>query len=391
VGWSVGCALALLALATLPARAQSGATLLTQGNERFQAKAYDQAAEFYRQAQAAKNAPAAAALYNEGCALLEQNKPADAASRFRDADAKAGDDLDLSARARFNLGQALFKQAEPQKDQQPDQALDLLKQSAAAYRSVLDVNPTDAEAARNVEIARRLMKQIEDKKREQQQQQQNQDQKNQDQKNQKQNQKGGGQGQSQDQQDQQGGQQQEQQRQADNLKDLAKRQRQAADESAKAQQNTSDQQSSEQRQKQQQSIKDDTAKAQKEQQQSGSSDQLKKAQEEQSKALDELKKQNAEGAKQHQEEAAKALEQAAKDAQAKAEQAKQQKAQQEAKQDKDGKDQQAQQQANADSSKDQNYDKTAAALLDRERKLHQQRQPVIRAQRGTAGPVEKDW
>jgi Ca-activated chloride channel family protein len=377
----------------MPAFAQSGSTLLAQGNEKFRAKDFEAAADLYHQAQSAKNAPAAKALYNEGCAFLEQGKPAEAADRFREADAKAGADRDLSARARFNLGQSLFKQAEPLKDQQPDQALDLLRQSAAAYRSVLDAAPADAEAPRNVEIARHLMRQIEDKKREQQKQ---------DQKNQQQNQKGG---KGEKGQQGQGGepgdeQQQEQQRQADQLKDLAKRQRRAAAESQKAEQNSPDQWSAGERQKQQQGLKEDTAKAEIEQKESGGSesDQLKNAQEEQQKALDELGKQNPGAAKRHQEAAAKALEQAAKEAQDKADQTqkhdrkdgKEQGKDQGRQDGKDGPGQSAQQ-GNTDPKKDQNYDKTAAALLDRERKLHQQRQPVIRAARGTGAPVEKDW
>src|SRR5688572_29243794 len=102
---------AVLALAA-SATAQSPVALITEGNERFKAKAYDKAAELYRKAQEAKEAPAEA-WYNEGCVLLEQGKLADAADRFRAADAAAGRDVELMARARFNLGQTLFRMAEP--------------------------------------------------------------------------------------------------------------------------------------------------------------------------------------------------------------------------------------------------------------------------------------
>ena len=49
------------------------------------------------------------------------------------------------------------------------------------------------------------------------------------------------------------------------------------------------------------------------------------------------------------------------------------------------------QQAKGEPKKDQNYDKTAAALLDREKALRQQRTPVVRAARGSGPPVDKDW
>lgn len=357
-----------------PCLAQSPADLVAQGNEQFKAKNYDKAAELYKQAQAGTHAPAAA-FYNEGCVLLEQGKPGDAADRFRAADAGATSDAELGARSRFNLGQALYREADAAKEKQADQALDLLRQSASAFRSVLEVNPSDTEAARNVEIARRLMKQIDDKKKEEQ--------KKQDQKN----------GQNQQGQSKEDREAQQAQQQADQLKDLAQRQRQAANDSKQAQQQGADQQKTDQLQKQQQSIKDDTAKAQEQQKQSGGSqqsDQLQQAQGEQQEAMDDLQKQDPGDAQGHQEQAAKLLEQAAQQAQQKADQAKQRAQQAKADQQK-GEKGNGQKMGDAEPKEDQNYDKLAESLLKRERDLRKQRQPVIRAERGVKAPVEKDW
>jgi hypothetical protein len=375
-----------------PAWAQSAFDLLTRGNQKFAAKEYDGAADLYRRAQSAKNPPtAAAALYNEGCALLEQGKADDAAARFREADAGAGHDTDLSARARFNLGQSLFRQAGAAQEKQAERALELLRQSAGAFRSVLEVNPGDADAARNVEIARRLMKQVEDKQRqEQQKQEQAQQQKGQEGDQKKPDQQSG---------EQQKQDQQEVQKQADQLRDLAKRQQQAAGDSAQAQQSGADKQQTDDLAKKQRELKNDTAKAQEQSKDSAASEQLSQAQQEQQKAAEELQKQNPGAAREHQEQAAKLLDRAAKQAEEKAreqghqngqDQQKQQQAKAE-QQNKDGSKGEAAQQAKAEPKREQNYDKTATALLDRERQLRQQRQPVVRAARGSGPPVAKDW
>lgn len=385
--------LLVLCLLTAGARGQSARELIAQGNEKYRAKDFDAAADLYHKAQEGKNAPAAA-LFNEGCALLEQNKLADAADRFRAADA-AGD-TDLSARARYNLGQSLFKQADAAKEKQPNQAMDLLRQSAAAFRSVLDVKPDDTEAARNVEISRRAMKQIEDKKQEQQKQQQqsqgdkqNQDPNSQDKQNQQQQSGGSGSPQS--------DQSRQDQKQADDLQMLARQQARAAKDSQQAHQSGADQKQLDDLKHKQQSLKDQTAKAQQRaQSRPRPSDQtkdeaqrLQEAQAEQQKAIDDLQNQNAAGAKEHQERAAQLLDQASKDAA--------QQAQQQAQKDQQAKDQQtkqsqAVQQAKTKESNDEpKHDQTAAALLDREKQQRQQRMPVIRAARGQGPPVDKDW
>ncbi|MCE7968300.1 MAG: hypothetical protein DYG94_06095 [Leptolyngbya sp. PLA3] len=128
--------------------------------------------------------------YNRGCALLESGAFEQAAEAFRLAGDAPGS---LAAKARFNLGHALLRQAQsPQAAQpkgnrgeeapvsapaasNPQKVLDQLRRSAAAFRSVLDVDPNDAEAARNTELVRRMIRDLEEqmKQAEQQQQQSN--------------------------------------------------------------------------------------------------------------------------------------------------------------------------------------------------------------------------
>ncbi|MCL4221715.1 MAG: hypothetical protein KJZ65_10155 [Phycisphaerales bacterium] len=124
--------------------------------------------------------------YNRGCALLAAGDFEQAAAAFRQAADAPGA---LAARARFNLGHALLKQAQspaaaPQANPMagnaapaaaaPDsrKTLEQLRRSAAAFRSVLEVDPTDAEAARNTELVRRMIRDLEEQMKQAQQQQQ---------------------------------------------------------------------------------------------------------------------------------------------------------------------------------------------------------------------------
>jgi len=344
----------------------------------------------------------AATKYNTGRELFVAGKYAEAAEQFRSADIESRDP-ELSARARFNLGQTLLKQSETANGtdakESPEQVKARLQGAAQAFRSALEAKPGDAEAARNVEIARRMLNDFEEQQEKQRQQQQKDkqskegDSKDQQQeKNQKQDQNDQGQkGEDQkDQQDQQSGNAGEQnQHNADKLKDLAEQQERAADQSKKA----SEQKDPGQKQKEQEQAKRDqqSVSEQTEQQrkasESSAGEQAKQktdeAQKEQQAASEALKKGVEKAAEGHQRKASELLKQAAQSEQEKADQAKQEEAKQgEGKdQDKNGKPKEEQ----------PKYDQTASQLLDKERKERDARQQVLRALRGRPVPVEKDW
>ena len=120
----------------------------------------------------------------------------------------------IAARSRHNLGNCHYAQALPLVESQPDAAIEQLNESIAHYRSGLRLDRSNADSRSNIELARKLIEQIQDQQQEDQQkedqEQQNQDQQNQDQQNQdQQNQEQ----QNQDQQNQDGQQQNEQESQ----------------------------------------------------------------------------------------------------------------------------------------------------------------------------------
>ncbi|GAB4385959.1 MAG: hypothetical protein Kow0022_13700 [Phycisphaerales bacterium] len=116
--------------------------------------------------------------FNRGCALLQARDFEAAAEAFRlAADAPTA----IGARARFNLGHALLGLAtqHPQEESnhgsvppEPQAALEELRRAAAAFRSVLEIDPSDTEAARNTEIVRRMIRQLEEQMKQAQEQRQ---------------------------------------------------------------------------------------------------------------------------------------------------------------------------------------------------------------------------
>lgn len=327
--------------------------------------------------------PSAAETYNEGNRLFLEGKHAEAADRFRAADL-ATREAALASKARYNLGQALYRQASPTpvEGAQPqpselsaEQRLSLLEAAARAFRSALEIDPADREAARNVERCRRRMQEIreEEERRKQQQQQQKGEQQSRSESS------GDEQGSSQDAQGKAG----ERDAAGKELSDLAKRQREAADQTSKAdgsEQDSQREERTESAKQAQRQVSEDT----KRQQESGkqpteaTKDQLEKARQEQQAASDALQRGDLDEARRRQEQAAEHLESAAESERQAAERERASKAEPNAK-------------PKESESKQPAYDQTASQLLDRERRLREARRQTFRAMRGKPQPVERDW
>ncbi|OHB66855.1 MAG: hypothetical protein A2Y77_17270 [Planctomycetes bacterium RBG_13_62_9] len=84
-------------------------------------------------------------------------------------------DMTLVAKAKYNLGNCSFQRGAKQRDSDLNKALDDMKTSIAYWRQVLDLDPKNAKAAQNIEVARLTIKDILDQlKQRQKDQQQNQ-------------------------------------------------------------------------------------------------------------------------------------------------------------------------------------------------------------------------
>jgi len=80
-------------------------------------------------------------------------------------------DMKLVARAKYNLGNSYFRQGSKQKDSNLQKALEDLKTSIVCWRSALEISPENEKAAKNIEVARLIIKDIIDQLNKQKQQQ----------------------------------------------------------------------------------------------------------------------------------------------------------------------------------------------------------------------------
>ncbi|OHB63880.1 MAG: hypothetical protein A2168_00920, partial [Planctomycetes bacterium RBG_13_50_24] len=80
-------------------------------------------------------------------------------------------DMKVVARAKYNLGNSYFQKGSKQKDSNLQKAIDDLKTAIGSWRGVLDIEPENKKAAKNIEVARLTIKDLLDQLNKQQQQQ----------------------------------------------------------------------------------------------------------------------------------------------------------------------------------------------------------------------------
>ncbi len=81
-------------------------------------------------------------------------------------------DMQMVARAKYNLGDCLFQRGAKQKDSDLQKAVDDMKSSIVSWRQVLDIDPKNDKAAQNIEVARLTIKDLLDQLKKQQEQKQ---------------------------------------------------------------------------------------------------------------------------------------------------------------------------------------------------------------------------
>ncbi|MFQ3597897.1 MAG: hypothetical protein SNJ55_12925 [Chloroherpetonaceae bacterium] len=136
---------------------------LREGNNKYLAGEYDEAKRRYDKiiAEEEKFENKKEAVFNSGNALYRMNKLDEAESDYR----KIADNATLSpalrADALYNIGNGYFTRA---KDTQGEQKESLLKDAVKHYKESLKLNPNDFQAKQNLELAKALLKQEEEKK-----------------------------------------------------------------------------------------------------------------------------------------------------------------------------------------------------------------------------------
>lgn len=164
---TVGLPLLLMLFSSPSLSAQSSHQYLRNGDAKYDLEHYKEAEKHYRDAADLKYGDPLA-QYNLGNALYQQGKWEDAATRFEQA-ANAASDALLKADALHNLGNAQLKQQK-------------YKESVEAYQKSLRLRPGDAETKQNLQMAKKKLR--EEEQRQQQEQNKQNEQENQNQQNQ---------------------------------------------------------------------------------------------------------------------------------------------------------------------------------------------------------------
>ncbi len=187
---------------SIPLKAQSIRAKINKGNEKYHAEKYEEALTNYNDA-LLDDPLNEAAIFNEATANYKLKKYDLAIESLQKL--AGSEDLNLSAKAYYNIGNAQFQQ-------------DKLQEAIAAYKRSLELNPDDADAKHNLELARAKLKENAQKQpQNKQQNQQNQQQQDQSEQN-KQGQKQEQQQNQQDKKDQQEQQKKEKEKSAEEKK-----------------------------------------------------------------------------------------------------------------------------------------------------------------------------
>ncbi|MHC4620319.1 MAG: tetratricopeptide repeat protein [Planctomycetota bacterium] len=154
------------------ARGESVRTSVHQGNSLYSRGSFNEAIDKYEQALLEKP-DAAEPKFNKANCYYRLDDLAKAMELYREV-ASESKDMNLVARARYNLGNCHFQQGLKQQDSNLEKALEGLKNSIGHWRQVLEIEPENEKAAKNIEVARLIIKDIIDQLNKQRQQQQQQ-------------------------------------------------------------------------------------------------------------------------------------------------------------------------------------------------------------------------
>jgi Ca-activated chloride channel family protein len=151
------------------ASAESVREATSQGNKLYTQGHYNEAINQYDEALV--EAPQALEpKFNKANSYYRLDDLSNAMNLYREVAAESKD-MRLVAKAKYNLGNTYFQQGSKQKDSNLQKAIEDMKTAIGSWRSVLDIEPENTKAAKNIEVARLTIKDLLDQLKNQQQQQ----------------------------------------------------------------------------------------------------------------------------------------------------------------------------------------------------------------------------
>ncbi len=165
-----------LAVVATTAWADSSREMLRQGNRLYGDSQFAEAVNKYNDA-LVEQPQAVEPKFNKANSYYRLDDLSEAMDLYQQVAAESKD-MSLVAKAKYNLGNCYFQRGAKQRDSNLQKALEDMQTSVAQWRQVLDLDPQNKKAARNIEVARLTIKDILDQMKKQQdeqkQQQQNQ-------------------------------------------------------------------------------------------------------------------------------------------------------------------------------------------------------------------------
>jgi Ca-activated chloride channel homolog len=166
-----GCLLAGVPAASLAATG-SAQEMLRQGNRLYGESRFNEAVNKYNDA-LVEQPQAVEPKFNKANSFYRLDDLGEAMDLYQEV-AAASKDMSLVAKAKYNLGNCFFQRGTKQRDSNLQKALEDMETSIAQWRQVLDLDPKNTKAAKNIEVARLTIKDILDQMKQQQQQDPNQ-------------------------------------------------------------------------------------------------------------------------------------------------------------------------------------------------------------------------
>jgi len=157
-----GCKFVLVflpALVVFQAAFAGPASLATdQGNRLYEQGKFDEAIKQYDQALVG-SPRALEPKFNQANSYYRLDDLEQATNLYRQV-ASESKDMKLVTRAKYNLGNCSFQQGSKQRDSNVQKAIEEMKSAIGYWRGVLDIDPENQKAAKNIEVARLTIKDI---------------------------------------------------------------------------------------------------------------------------------------------------------------------------------------------------------------------------------------
>jgi len=140
-----------------------------QGNRLYEQEKFDEAIKQYDQA-LVDSPEALEPRFNKANSYYRLDDLEEAMNLYREVAAESKD-MKLVTKAKYNLGNCSFQEGSKQRDSNLQKAIEDMESAIGHWRGVLDIDPENEKAARNIEVARLTIKDLLDQLKNQQEQQ----------------------------------------------------------------------------------------------------------------------------------------------------------------------------------------------------------------------------